>query len=518
MMSVPEKTRILVIGGGPGGSTAATLLARQGYEVTLFERAHFPRYHIGESLLPTILEILDLLGAREKMEQFGFTRKQGAYLEWGSERWGLNFGELSENQTYAFQVERADFDHMLLEHSRSVGVKVFEGVEVQSIAFEGDRPVSARWATRTRDSQGSNGHGNGNGNGNGKSRPAADPGEIAFDYVIDASGRAGIMATHYLQNRRYHKIFQNVAIWGYWKDADRMATGRDGDIAVGSIPNGWLWSIPLRDGTTSVGVVMHKDTLGARKGASLRELYFESLEASPFIKGIVEPGTLVSDMYTEQDYSYASQRFSGPGYFLVGDAACFLDPLLSSGVHLATYSGLLAAASIGTTLRGEVSEDEGALFFEKCYRQAYLRFLVFLSAFYDVGRKKESYFWEAQRLTEQDVQTGDLKMAFLSLVTGIKDMTDAQTDAHHLVLETMTQRIDENLKFRKDKMALAAMDDEQRADARANGRFFTSVEGLFALSEADAIEGLYVATKPYPRLARVAGAPVKSAEAVETTV
>src|SRR5688572_10312307 len=103
-------TKILVVGGGPAGSTAATLLARQGHAVTLIERSRFPRYHIGESLLPSILQILDLLGAREKMEQLDFQRKQGAHLEWGEECWGLNFGELGENRTYAFQVERADFD------------------------------------------------------------------------------------------------------------------------------------------------------------------------------------------------------------------------------------------------------------------------------------------------------------------------------------------------------------------------------------------------------------------------
>jgi flavin-dependent dehydrogenase len=505
MTSVPESTRILVIGGGPGGSTAATLLARQGWDVTLLERAHFPRYHIGESLLPSILQILDLLGAREKMEAMGFTRKEGAYLEWGPERWGLNFGELSANCTYAFQVERADFDKMLLDHARSQGVKVFEGVEVESIDFDGDRPIRAHWAMKAANDNG-NGNGNGNGhhsgNGNGTARATIMQGAVGFDYLIDASGRSGIMATKYLLNRKYHKVFQNVAIWGYWKGTDRMATGREGDIACGSIPNGWLWAIPLRDGTTSVGVVVHKDTIVARGSATLEELYFEAINESPFISDIVKPGTLTSGMYTEQDYSYASQRFCGPGYFMIGDAACFLDPLLSSGVHLATYSGLIAAAGIGSTLRGEVTEDEAAVFFEKCYRQAYLRFLVFLSAFYDVGRKKESYFWEAQRLTEQDVQTSDLKLAFLNLVTGIKDMSDAQSDAHRLVLDAMTKRIDENLNLRKDKKALASLDAQTRDQANANGRFFTSVEGLFALNQADAIEGLFISTDPHPRLAR----------------
>jgi Tryptophan halogenase len=198
----------------------------------------------------------------------------------------------------------------------------------------------------------------------------------------------------------------------------------------------------------------------------------------------------------------------------VGDAACFLDPLLSSGVHLATYSGLLAAASIGSTIRGEVNEEEAGGFFEKCYRQAYLRFLVFLSAFYDVGRKKESYFWEAQRLTEQDVQASDLQQAFLKLVTGVKDMSDVQSDAHRLVLDTMTKRIDENLTMRRDKMALASMDGNDRERAQDNGRFFSSVEGLFALNEAEAVEGLYVATEPWPRLARVQQTAAEPAEVV----
>ena len=486
MHIVPQSTKVLVIGGGPGGSTAATLLARQGFDVTLLEKARFPRYHIGESLLPTILPIVDLLGAREKLEDFGFQRKEGAYLAWGSEQWTLNFGELAGNLTYSFQVTRAEFDQLLLEHARSQGVKVFEGVEVKSLTFDGDRPVSASWQAETQDGD-----------------RAGSEGEIAFTHMIDASGRNSLMSSRYLRNRRYHKIFQNVAVWAYWKGADRMATGREGDIAVNSIPSGWLWAIPLQDDVMSVGVVMHKDHLAARRPLVMEDIYMESIEEADTIKRIVRDAEMTSSIYTETDYSYASERFCGPGYFMVGDAACFLDPLLSSGVHLATFSALLAAAGITSLARGDVTEEEMISFYEKSYRQAYLRFLVFLSAFYDVGRTKESYFWEAQRLTEQDAEAGDLKMAFLKLVTGVKDIVDAEKqDAHQLLLTEMTKRIDENLKFRRDKMALAKMEEKEKEAAAANARFFSSVEGLFAIDSEEAVDGLYVVTHPRLGLAR----------------
>lgn len=486
MINIPTATQILVIGGGPGGSTAATLLARAGFDVTLLEAARFPRYHIGESLLPSILQIMDILGAREKMEQYGFQRKNGAYLMWGKESWPLNFGELAGSHTYAFQVVRSDFDHFLLEHARSQGVKVFEGVEVRRILFEGDRPQGATWGVK----QGKNGD-------------ARQQGEIRFQYLIDASGRNGVMATHYLNNRHYHNVFQNIAVWGYWKNTKRLPDSRQGDIAVGSIPYGWLWGIPLHDGTMSVGAVMHREAIKARRNVDLKEILMEAIDNSPLIKDLVSTGELISDVKSETDYSYASDQFCGPGYFLIGDAAAFLDPLLSSGVHLATFSALLAAAGLTSLHENEVTEAEMLSFFEKSYRQAYLRFLVFLSAFYDVGRGKDAYFWEAQRLTQEDVSAQDLKLAFLKLVTGLKDLSDAQSDTHHLILTEMTKRIDENLNYRKDKEVLASLDDETKMNAQENASFFSSVEGLFSLNEEDAIEGLYIATSPRPHLKRV---------------
>ena len=335
-----DRTQVLVIGGGPAGSSAATLLAREGFDVTLLERDVFPREHIGESLLPSSLQVLELTGVREKLEASGFVRKHGVFFSWGEDAWDVDWGKPGDpDSVYSFQVVRAEFDDMLLKHAAAQGVKVHEGISVESLAFQGERPVSARWVER---------------GGEGRS------GEIAFDYLVDASGRAGIMSSRYLQNRRFNKAFQNVALWGYWKGARIAPQTPPGGITIGSVPNGWLWAIPLHNGTYSVGLVVHKTTFKDRReeSGSLRQLYLDAIADAPVIAGMLESAELVTPLQTEQDFSYIAEEFSGPGYFIVGDAACFLDPLLSSGVHLATYSALLAAAGIASIHRGEVDEEE----------------------------------------------------------------------------------------------------------------------------------------------------------------
>lgn len=491
MASRPSHAQVLVVGGGPAGATTATLLARAGIDAVLAERDHFPRYHVGESLLPSALTFLDLMGAREKVEAFGFQRKPGAHIEWGRQQWDLYFGELSGNNSYSFQVVRSDFDQCLLDHAHDQGATVFQGVEVRKLIFddvEPRRPVRALLAPTGR---------------------PADAWEISFDYLIDASGRGGLMSTRYLENRYYHEVFKNVAVWGYWENARPFTGKKEGAIATVSIPEGWIWAIPLHDGTLSVGVVLHKNTFNQRRGeGTVEELYHAAIADSPTVSEMVASAQLTAPVQAETDYSYAADAFAGPGYFITGDAACFLDPLLSTGVHLAMLSGLLSASAIASLERREVTESEAVNFYDKSYRRAYLRYLVFLSAFYNAYDGKDSIFWMAQQLTKHDAPGDNIKFAFTSLMSGVDDLQDIHEggDLHQYVMHEMVERVQENLEIRQDKEELhhARLDDKK---VEENGAFFDRVEGVSVLSPEDAAHGLYVVTEPQLGLKRVEGAP-----------
>ncbi|MFC5146854.1 NAD(P)/FAD-dependent oxidoreductase [Streptomyces aureoversilis] len=401
--------QVLVIGGGPAGATVSTLLSKRGYKVTLLEREHFPRYHIGESLSISCFRAMEVLGVKDKVEAHGFMRKNGSYYAWGDEEWDLPFSHLPGEDNHSWQVIRSEFDQILLEHAKSEGVEVHEGVSVKEVHFENGRASSATWFRTGDDSE---------------------TGTVSFDIVVDASGRNGVLGNRQIKDRRFHDVFRNIAVWGYWKDTPPLDLGPEGAIAVFSRENGWLWAIPLHDGTLSIGLVTGKDGYQAdHKRLGGREaVYMDAIESCPQLAALVKPAELVSEVKSETDYSYVADSFTGPGYFLIGDAACFLDPLLSTGVHLATFSGMLAAATVSAILQGEIPEEECQAFFQTAYRQAYERLLLLVSVFYESYRGKESHFYKAQTLTREDRKGLRLHDAFLNIIAGTEDLVDVTTE------------------------------------------------------------------------------------------
>lgn len=389
----------------------------QGLTVVLAERERFPRYHIGESILPSSLSILDLLGAKDKVSGHGFQIKRGVLFRWGPDNWSLSFNELGDDTPHAWQVVRSEFDQILLDHAAGLGADVRQGVTVKDLRFDRGRAVAAT-LSESRESLAN---------------------EISFDYLVDASGRSGVLANRYLRNRRFNDMFKNVAVWRYWAGAPALAGAPEGSTGVFSTPSGWFWAIPLHDGTLSVGLVTGRDAFSVRRhelGGS-QEVYEEAVSQCPAVRDFLAGARPASPVRIEQDYSYTAGAFTAPGCLLAGDAACFLDPLLSTGVHLATYSGMIGAAAIATVLRGEMGEDEAFGFYERSYRRAYERMVLLVSAFYQTYRGKDYHFYHAQRLSARDKESLRLHETFLRIASGIEDMEDAKSAAYDLAVDEL---------------------------------------------------------------------------------
>ena len=329
---------VVVIGGGPAGSTVSTLLAKAGVSVELFERETFPRFHIGESLIPETYWVLKDLDMLPKMQASHFVKKYSVQFvnSEGRESAPFYFWDNKPHEcSQTWQVVRSEFDQMMLENAREHGVNVHEGVRVHDVIFEGDRAVGVR----IKDGEGFR--------------------EVRAKVVVDASGQNGLLMNR-LNLRVWDPILNKGAIWTYWENAYRDSGKDEGATLVIQNGNrqGWFWYIPQHDNIVSIGIVAPFDYIFKGR-TNYAQTYEEEVEMCPGVKQRVADAKKVTGYFATKDYSYRSTRVSGDGWVLVGDAFGFLDPLYSSGVLLALKSGQLASTAIVDGLaKGDTSEAQ----------------------------------------------------------------------------------------------------------------------------------------------------------------
>jgi flavin-dependent dehydrogenase len=351
---------VVVIGGGPAGATVSTLMAQQGLKVQLFEREHFPRFHIGESLIPETYWVLKRLGMLEKMKASHFVKKHSVQFISASGRLSAPFyfwDNKPHECSQTWQVVRSEFDQMMLNNAREHGVDAQEGVRVREVLFDGDRAIGVR-IQRSSSPLPSEGEGSGvRVETSATNHPETE--DIYAKVVVDASGQSGMLQNKF-GLRIWDPILNKGAIWTYWKGAYRD-TGRDeGATMVIQTPDkrGWWWYIPQHDNQVSLGIVRPFEDLFKGRGPH-EQTYFEEVEGTPAVKERIANAERVTGFFATKDYSYRAEQAAGDGWVTIGDAFGFLDPLYSSGVLLALKSGELAADAIVEGIgKGDTSKEQ----------------------------------------------------------------------------------------------------------------------------------------------------------------
>lgn len=320
------KYDVIVIGGGPSGSSVAARLVQRGRRVLLLEKEHFPRFHIGESLLPCSMPLLEELGAMPALQAHGFLPKYAAEFVTAdgslTQRYAFADG-LIPGAPSAFEVDRAEFDHLLLKNAARLGVDVREGAAVTRFEIGRDgAEVTAR-------------------------DDAGNETRFSAQLLIDATGQTSMLAGK-LGLREMDLGLKNFAVFSHFEGAERHQGKREGDISVVLVPGGWWWVIPLADGRTSVGQVGPASLLRGRKPD---EAYFhEQIAATPYLAKRLGQATRVAPVRTISDYSYVSRKLAGDRFVLVGDAGAFIDPVFSTGVYLGMVGAFRAAEAVDAAL------------------------------------------------------------------------------------------------------------------------------------------------------------------------
>jgi flavin-dependent dehydrogenase len=365
MITSSESTDVIVIGGGPSGSATATLLAQRGYRVTVFERDHFPRFHIGESMIPYCYPMVKRLGMLDKMKGSHFTKKYGVQFinELGKLSEPFRFGQYDPHErSQSWQVVRSEFDKMLLDNARDQGVIVHEGARVLDVLFDGDRAYGVKVKLEGETEK-----------------------EVRAQVIVDASGQSSIIMDR-MNLREWDPVLKKAAIWTYWKGAYRDP-GIDGGGTVviqTEGKKGWFWYIPLHDDIVSVGVVAGHDYLFKDRASKDPEtIYWEEVSRCPGLQPRIKDAVRTEDYRMQKEYSYKAKKAAGDGWVLVGDAFGFLDPLYSSGLMLALTSAGMAADSIADALDANDPSEDRLRSWESAHVKALDRMRFLVCAFYD---------------------------------------------------------------------------------------------------------------------------------------
>jgi len=372
---------VAIIGGGPAGSTAATLLAKAGRRVIVFEREKFPRFHIGESLLPFSVQTFDRLGVREKLDR-AFLPKFGGEIMAACGTRAIKFyfkDGFRSQRDRAYQVTRSDFDKVLLDHSRENGAEVREETEIERLEFA-DEHVDLYWndVPRSRDRVPKI-------MGHNSARPSTEEGRTRARYLLDCSGRQTILGSLFNFKRIYDHL-QKFSVFAHYDNVERLP-GKDATLIrmVRGLDR-WFWTIPLTETRTSVGVVMDTATFRATKLAPERALE-KFIADQPLIAERMEKAVRVSPVYSASDFSYRNTRLDGDRWLLAGDAAGFIDPVFSSGVFLAIMSAEKAADTLEEVLHDERKRRRAFRKYSRSVNRVMDIYLTFVNAWYERSRE-----------------------------------------------------------------------------------------------------------------------------------
>ena len=321
---------VLIIGGGPAGSTAAALLAERGYRVTLLEKAHHPRFHIGESLLPANLPLLEKLGVADAVKAIGMEKWGAEFVSpWHDHKQSFEFAHaMDKSMPMAYQVRRADFDEILIRNASRKNARVVEGCQVKEVEFLLDNAgvlVQARHDDGSRET-------------------------VHARFILDASGRDTFLGNRFKAKQR-NKKHNSTAIYAHFTGAERNPGKAAGNITIFWFQHGWFWFIPLADGATSVGAVTWPYYLKTRNKKPLEQFFQEAIALCAPLNERLQHARLVSPVEVTGNFSYVCDRTHGSNYLLLGDAYTFIDPVFSSGVMLAMHSAFVGADTVDTCLR-----------------------------------------------------------------------------------------------------------------------------------------------------------------------